>query len=90
MRSIEVDKGGFGLFSFFTKESTKEVLIEQRSSSLNQLNFLTELGLSFKVGEEITIHSPLRHNEKGHFVYRVRIYEVTSEKYKGEFIKKLS
>lgn len=88
MKKIEINKGGFGLASFFEKESTKNVLVEQRIQKYhNNLNSLDELGIEFKQGDEFYIKSPAKIGMGAYEIYKVKVYNITDEKYECEFMK---
>jgi hypothetical protein len=87
MRSIQVDKGGFGYFGLFNpKKSTKNTLVE--ANGMDGV-FLDETKLRFQKGDTTTIRTPFKMDGlKGHTFSYVRIYEVTDNLYKAEFIEK--
>lgn len=88
MRTIQIDKKGFGLASTFEKESTKSVLIEHKG--LNG-EFLSELGIKYAIGDTITIKEAfidVEFNTTGFKIHYIRIYKITGELYHAEFINK--
>ena len=73
---IIVDKGEeFGIFSLFTKDSTKEALKPIRSITGN---LLSELGYQYKIGDEISI--------VGKSEVKVRVYNITASTYHCEMV----
>ena len=79
--TIEINKGGFGIASLFTKDSTKEVLTEQ--TGMNG-DFLEELGIKFKVGDEISLRTPAKFS--GFYIHKIKVYSIVGEVYNCEFI----
>mgnify|MGYP003151021185 CR=1 FL=1 len=83
MKTIEINKNGFGLASLFNEKSTKEVLIEQ--SDLDG-KYLEELGIVFEIGDQVKIKTPSNFFKNTYTIYTINIYSITDEKYEGEFI----
>jgi hypothetical protein len=81
MKTIEINKDGFGIASLFTSDSTKETLIEARGMTGD---FLEDLNLNFNVGDVITIKTPCR-NINAFTVCKVRVYNITDSLYECEF-----
>ena len=86
MKAIKVNKNGFGMFSLFSEDSTKNRLTHE---STLKGNFLKEIGIDFKVGDKTTIHEPIKGNRNlGHKLFYVRIYSIEDNYYLGEFIER--
>ena len=83
MKTIEINKGGFGIASLFGAESTKNVLIEQ--SNLDGL-YLEELGIDYKIGDTFEIRTPLRVPFNGHRMKYCKVHNTTKELIECEFI----
>lgn len=83
MKTIEINKNGFGLASLFTKDSTKSTLIEHLG--LKGL-YLDELGIEFKTGDEFVLKVPNRKYAGSFFVYKLRVWNITEKNYECEFM----
>lgn len=83
IKSIEVDKGGFGRFSLFVEGSTKDELVQDNSLSGK---FLEELGITYEVGDIIKVKMPSKNIAGCYSISDIKIYEVTEDLYKGEFL----
>ncbi len=78
---ILVDKNGFGIFSLFGRESTKEVLHSVRSIAGG---LLSDLGIKFDVGDEFLIKENARHGTSCYT--KVRVYNITNASYHCEVV----
>ena len=82
MKTIEINKGGFGIASLFSKTSSKHKLYEAQGMNGD---YLEELGIESKAGDCIKICTPLR-SGNGHSISFCRVYNVTDTIYEAEFI----
>ena len=85
MRTIEINKGGFGVASLFADYSTKGSLIKK--SNL-QGKYLDELGIKYNIGDTITLKTPLKRIQ-GHKLSYIRVYNITDSLYECEFIDRI-
>ena len=83
MKTIIVDKGGYGSFSLFSEESNSKELIQDTRL---EGKYLDEIGLSFNVDDILLIKTPSKRFKNTFTLSKVRIYEITNELYRGEFI----
>ena len=81
-KTILVDKGGFGEYSLFSKKSKKDVLVGERGLGGS---FLDELGIEYKIGDKITIKSPVK-DGSAFKIFKVKIYKVSNKHFHGKFV----
>ena len=82
---IEINIGGFGIASLFSKESTKAVLIQQSRATLLSGSFLDELGIIYKVGDEIELREPTS-SGNAQFICHIKVYSIEGDIYNCELI----
>jgi hypothetical protein len=86
MKSILADKNGYGYFGLFNEISVKDSL---KSSANMDGEFLDELGIKFEIGDTTTVKVPFaRQPQIGHHLFYLRIYDITDNEYKCEFIER--
>jgi|ETNmetMinimDraft_13_1059891.scaffolds.fasta_scaffold03129_6 hypothetical protein len=85
MKTLEINKGGFGIVSLFNNESTKNELIEQ--SDLGGY-YLNELGIDYTIGDEIKLKTPVKRLKGAYTICNIRVYNVTKDLYECELIVK--
>jgi hypothetical protein len=83
MKTIEINKGSFGIASLFSEESTKEVIIEQ--SDMNG-NYLEELSITFNIGDIFTLKSPSQKIANVYVLHKIRVHNISEDIYECEFI----
>lgn len=84
MKTIEINRGGFGLASLFNPDkTTNDVLVGQ--DDLKGV-FLEEIGIVLKKGKIYKYKSPLRNNIKGYKIHKIRVYNITDKLYECEFV----
>ena len=83
MKTIRVNVNGYGVFSLFNEDSTKEELTQQRGLGGQ---FLEEIDISYAVGDVLKVRTPLRGTEETYTMSTIKIYDITDKEYLGEFI----
>jgi len=87
MKTIEINKGGFGIASLFDETlSTKDILVED--SNKFDGSYLDELGIEYKIGDTFTLKTPLHSNVVGYKYYFCKVYNVSDSLVECEFISK--
>lgn len=85
MKTIEINKGGFGLASLFAGHSTKESLHQQSDMDGK---YLDELGITYSVGDTFVLKEPLSPPSVGHKLHYLKVHAVSEDKYECEFVSK--
>lgn len=83
MKTLLIDKNGFGICSLFSEDSTQNELIEQSDMSGK---YLDELNISFSKGDTLTVKTPSNRFANTYSLLYIRVYDIEGDVYKCEFI----
>ena len=82
MKTILIDRNGYGIASLFSIESNSTTLIESKGMDGY---FLDELNIKFNVGDKLKLKTPLN-GANGFKTYNIEVYAITDKEYLCKFI----
>ena len=84
MKTIEINKGGFGVVSLFNPELTNNNELVEQSNLKGK--YLEELGIALEKGKVYILKTPLYNYPKAYRNYKIKVYNITDELYECEFV----